>query len=575
MYCRQLWIVLGLYFSLVSAQAAGYIIDIQIKGIPDNTLFQLRELETYKIINAGRYEKGRVVLQGNIHGAPKHVEISAETRKGDLSFELLITNDRLTIRGNVEDIPYGLSYEGMETQTQFATYKNSTRELTESFEEIKRLNKLTINEEQRKTEAAHTLDYRRELEEKYVHLGKQVDSTRIAYARAHLPEAIGQFLLVFSMKNIPADTLRAIYTSMPREQWLPKYSQLIIRHINPYAERSIKEADRLLEKAFEPEQFDEAYRLYEQAIKLDPENKDVYLKLGDMYERLLPFKGVDAYDIGIANYKKYKEAINDSALSAAAQHKIEQIEYRKTIALSVEPEMVLVNGGSFVRGSQLKEDMNPFTKTTVDTFYISKHEVTNTQFYEFIHNYGSATILEGEYAGMPLYYESNWGIEGGKVVQGYESHPAIYITWYGAKMYCEWKGGRLPTEDEWEYAARGGEHRIGMQTYSGSEVLDSVGWYIDNSTNHPHPVGMKAPNPLGIYDMSGNIREWCDGEQLIDGKVFRPVRGGTWFNDKTKCRVAARYYIYPDSKLFNNGIRLVRDKESQKKIKETTDKEQV
>lgn len=561
---RKLSIWFGLCMVFLSAHATGYLIDVQIESVPENTLFQLRELETHKIINVGRYEKNKLVLRGELLGTPKHMELSAEGKKFSFSFDLLMTNDTLIIRGNTKDIPYSLTFEKMDTQIQYAAYKHSISELSKAFEEVKQQSKLTIDEEKRTTKAAHTLDYRRKLEEEYERLSVRLDTAKITYAKKHLSQPVGQFLLTSLMKNIPADTLRALYVSIPREHWLPLYSQQIIRFINPYAERSIREAELLLKSAYSPEEFDEVFRLYEQAVMLDSDKTDVYLAMGDLHEKLLPFKGVEAYDIGIEYYQKYIASLNDSLLIEAIQSKIRKVEERKRLAKTIEPEMVLVNGGTFVRGSAIKDDMNPFTTTTVDTFYISKYEITNIQFFDFINSYGSAVALEGEFAGKPLYYESNWGIEGGKVVPGYESHPAIYITWYGAKMYCEWQGGRLPTEDEWEYAARGGEKRVGMETYSGSEVLDSVGWYIGNSGKHPHPVGMKQPNPLGIYDMSGNIREWCEEEHIINGKEFRPVRGGTWFNDETKCRVAARYYNYPESKLFNNGIRLVKDKNAVK-----------
>lgn len=123
----------------------------------------------------------------------------------------------------------------------------------------------------------------------------------------------------------------------------------------------------------------------------------------------------------------------------------------------VMPEMVRVEGGNYEMGSALPEDNNPRQSVTVKDFYISRYEVTNYQFATFIRDYKSNRVKMGPYQGQPLYYECDWGIRNGEAVKGYESHPALYITWYGAMAYCEWAGGRLPSEKEWEYAARGGK----------------------------------------------------------------------------------------------------------------------
>ena len=95
--------------------------------------------------------------------------------------------------------------------------------------------------------------------------------------------------------------------------------------------------------------------------------------------------------------------------------------------------------------------------------------------------------------------------------------------------------------------------------YSGGMELDTLGWYAGNSEGKPHPVGMKKPNELGIHDMSGNVWEWCSDTFEKDGKLYAVVRGGTWFNERATCRPTCHYYIYPGSKHFNNGFRLVKD----------------
>jgi formylglycine-generating enzyme required for sulfatase activity len=127
------------------------------------------------------------------------------------------------------------------------------------------------------------------------------------------------------------------------------------------------------------------------------------------------------------------------------------------------------------------------------------------------------------------------------------------------------KSYRLPTEAEWEYAARGGNKSKGY-TYAGSNVLDEVGWYSEYKT---HPVGQKQANELGIYDMSGNVWEWCgdwydaypftaqtNPKGPLSGS-YRVLRGGSWHDPAERCRVSYRNSIYPDFRFYFNGFRLV------------------
>lgn len=141
-----------------------------------------------------------------------------------------------------------------------------------------------------------------------------------------------------------------------------------------------------------------------------------------------------------------------------------------------------------------------------------------------------------------------------------ENRPVESVTWFECQDFCDRLSRltgrifRLPTEAEWEYAARGGSKSHGYE-YSGGNDLYRVGWYWDNSDKMTHAVGQKVPNELGIYDMSGNVWEWCSDYYNGDSS-FRVDRGGGWHNDASYCRVAYRGYITPGDRHYGLGLRL-------------------
>ena len=126
---------------------------------------------------------------------------------------------------------------------------------------------------------------------------------------------------------------------------------------------------------------------------------------------------------------------------------------------------------------------------------------------------------------------------------------------------------RLPTEAEWEYSARGGKKSRSYQ-YSGSSNITDVAWYDGNSGSKPHPVGTKQANELGIYDMSGNVYEWCSdwygsyssssqtNPTGADSGSKRVYRGGSWYEYAWSCRLSNRYFNTPDFRIDDLGLRL-------------------
>jgi formylglycine-generating enzyme required for sulfatase activity len=153
---------------------------------------------------------------------------------------------------------------------------------------------------------------------------------------------------------------------------------------------------------------------------------------------------------------------------------------------------------------------------------------------------------------------------------GYDNYPVINVTWYGAKAYADWLGGSLPTEAQWEYACRAGT----STSYSfGAGNIRDYAWYDDNSGDHTHPVGEKSPNAWGLYDMHGNVYEWCNdwyanyGSTPASDPVTNPtgpstganrvLRGGSWYSSAQYCRSAFRSDGDPDYADYDIGFRVV------------------
>jgi formylglycine-generating enzyme required for sulfatase activity len=147
--------------------------------------------------------------------------------------------------------------------------------------------------------------------------------------------------------------------------------------------------------------------------------------------------------------------------------------------------------------------------------------------------------------------------------------PAVAVTWTAAKSYCQTIGGRLPTEAEWEYAARAG---TSTRYY---DSLKAIAWFSENSDDGPHAVGGKKPNAFGLYDMLGNVSEWvldryfntyddtsdpADVEQPLAANAFAVARGGSWVSDANGVRVSRRLEMFPDAEEPHIGFRCAVDR---------------
>ena len=133
-----------------------------------------------------------------------------------------------------------------------------------------------------------------------------------------------------------------------------------------------------------------------------------------------------------------------------------------------------------------------------------------------------------------------------------DDHPVVNVTWHDAAAYCKWAGGRLPADAEWVHAARAGDLK---DPYG---PPDDVAWHSGNSKGSTHPVAQKLPNAWGLYDMLGNVWEWCEDRYQLGGDV-RMLRGGSWVDDRGDVRASFSYRFEPASRSHDIGFRCVRD----------------
>ena len=233
--------------------------------------------------------------------------------------------------------------------------------------------------------------------------------------------------------------------------------------------------------------------------------------------------------------------------------------------------MVPVEGGTFTMGATLEqgsdadEDEIPAHDVTLSDFYIGETEVTQGLWETVMgknirqqrDKAGPAWPVRGEGFNYPMYY-INWD-----ECQEFVGKLNVLLSeQLGEKQFA------LPTEAQWEYAARGGQRCEGYKC-SGSHTAEKVAWYTENSSSYVHPVATKSPNRLGIYDMSGNVYEWCKdyyGKYTDDlqtdpsGAPFGPdrvLRGGGWGSRSSFCRVSARNNNSPAYRGDYLGMRLV------------------
>jgi formylglycine-generating enzyme len=264
--------------------------------------------------------------------------------------------------------------------------------------------------------------------------------------------------------------------------------------------------------------------------------------------------------------------------------------------------MVQLQGGAFLMGTNEEcgypeDGEGPVREVRVDGFWIDVCTVSNERFAEFVRNTGYITdaerfgwsfvfagLLPDEFketrgaAHAPWWrqvFGASWRYPEGphSGIDSRLDHPVVHVSWDDAQAFCRWSGGRLPKETEWEYAARGG---LVQKRYPWGDELTPGGEHSCNiwqgefpSINKGEdgflgtaPVDAFPPNGYGLYNMAGNVWEWCDDSFSATGDDRRMIRGGSYLCHDSYCfryRVAARSSNTPDSSTANMGFRCVRD----------------
>ncbi len=242
--------------------------------------------------------------------------------------------------------------------------------------------------------------------------------------------------------------------------------------------------------------------------------------------------------------------------------------------------MKKIKGDEFIMGSNLgHSNEQPIHNVRLNKFKISETEVTYAQYIVFLNNrkvgkdgiFGGVKYIDIDAYACALVYNDSTKEFSFKANSYSESDncPVITVTWYGAKAFCKWAGGRLPTEAEWEFAARAGKD----YKYSGSNNINDVAWYETEKTKQKtHPVGTKSKNDFGLYDMTGNVWEWCydsynqdfyENSKSLTDPMYKEkgrekvIRGGAWNSDANRCRLTYRESQKPDYSSSSIGFRVV------------------
>ena len=248
--------------------------------------------------------------------------------------------------------------------------------------------------------------------------------------------------------------------------------------------------------------------------------------------------------VGLVRAEDAKEVVIASA------EELKGIEAKKIIWKKDDAKMVLIPE-SFARTKDTYTEFGDLVSGKVvkvtDAFYMDTTEVTVGQFKKFLKSSGYKPKEPINWAKLYKYSPN-------------DKHPMIYVTWHDATAYAKWVGKRLPTEKEWEYAARGGlikkEYVWGDDEAVARDYANYDGTGGKDKWEYCAPVGSFKPNGYGLYDMGGNVWEWCQDRYDSD-KTRRILRGGSWYGNTVSLRAAFRFGNGPSNAGISYGFRCV------------------
>jgi sulfatase modifying factor 1 len=369
------------------------------------------------------------------------------------------------------------------------------------------------------------------------------------------------------------EDLIALTTNSEKEKYQAELEQLNAQYVS---NDLIKKGKRL----FSNGNFEAALSIFEEAYKIRPSKKShqsiLKIKSKIRHQKVAQKeqknKRTNLYIVlatlilaaiiaGLVYYSNIPEPINTE---------IEVVE-----AEVPDYEMVLVEGGTFSMGKKGEADQEPVHKVKLTSFYMGKYEITveqfdlycksqNIDFYNVPFGRGKRPMTKVSWVNALEY--ANW-------LSKQDGYSAVYLIRNEFEVIIDKKanGYRLPTECQWEFAARGGNNSQ-RKLYSGSNSVHRISWYSENAGNKSRAVGTKLPNELGIHDMSGNVWEWCwdwygersygyhekTNPQGMKNGTYRCVRGGSWYTPDYYLQVKNRSTALPLSKDPDLGFRLVR-----------------
>lgn len=322
-------------------------------------------------------------------------------------------------------------------------------------------------------------------------------------------------------------------------------------------------------------EYDKAAQNFE-AAKISSSNKDLIIE-------------AQKFIVKCSDCKKYnelaKEAYQDDDFFTAKYYyqKLFELNPSEKVNLRIRiceekynpnEEMVDIYPGEYTMGTdkELHVDNNGEHDVYIGGFFMDKYEVQNIEYARYLNLAKPADVryyidIDATHCKIGLNMNGEYYVK-----EGYEYHPVAFVSWYGADAYAKFYGKRLPTEAEWEYAARGGNESKDY-TYSGSDDISYVANYSRRNLGESVPVGSYVPNELGLYDMTGNVWEWCsdyysetsyitsryENPEFVSDTDLKVIRGGGFTAKPDKCEPTFRSYDIPETMHKAYGFRCVRD----------------